>query len=339
MDKVLQTIKFFTKQCRQALTETSVLDFSSYQGVKNICICSMGASSFGYYAVRALFQDELRIPIMLNSDYSLPGFINKDSLVFLSSYSGETEEPIASLKAALLTEAKITGITKETSEPGRLLTQSGWPFYKLIPTYNPSGQPRMASGYMIVGLIGMLQKLKFLGDKSSEIMAALDFVDQKQEEIEKMAKEAAGKLSNRQIIITAAGHLAGNAHILRNQFNESAKNFSDYFILPELNHHLLESLAHPNSLGNTALFLAFNSYLYDAKIKIRADLTREIIKKNNVGLIEVEVVGSTKIEQVIYTLSFGGYLSYYLALLNSEDPAKIPWVDLFKTKLASHDKT
>lgn len=338
MEKVLQTIRYFTKQCRHALEETQSLDLANYQNIKNVCVCSMGASSFGYYAVRALFHDELKIPFLLNSDYHLPAFIDKNSLVFLSSYSGGTDETISSFKEALVKGPKITGITQETSELGKLFLENGLRFYKLIPTYNPSGQPRMATGYTIVGLMCMLQKLNLLPDKTPEIRSALDFVEKQQEEIEKLGKEIASKLYNQQIVIIAAGHLAGNAHILRNQFNESAKNFSDYFILPELNHHLLEGLAHPDYLGKTMLFLAFNSSLYSAKIKVGYRLTRDIVKKNKVGLVEIDVQGETKITQVLYLTSFGGYLSYYLALLNKEEPAKIPWVDFFKSELARHDK-
>lgn len=338
MNKVLQTLKLFTKQCRQAWEETQKLELPNYGGLKNICVCSMGASSFGYQVIKSLFPEDLRVPVLLNSDYNLPGFLNQDSLVFFSSYSGTTEEVISCFQEANKRKLKMLGITQENSPLGSFFTKNQKPFYKLVPTYNPAGQPRMGSGYMIAGLVGMLQKLKLLPDRTHEVLSSLDFVDNEQGNIQLLAEEMATKLFNRQIIIFASEHLAGNAHILRNQFNESSKNYSDYYLLPELNHHLLEGLSHPDTLTSDIIVLTFNSGIYSAKINLRLKLTNDIIKQNKLRLIEFDAKGNNKIEQVFYTASFSGFLSYYLALLHNEDPAKIPWVDYFKSKLSAHDQ-
>jgi hypothetical protein len=54
------------------------------------------------------------------------------------------------------------------------------------------------------------------------------------------AKQLASGLFGKSVWYAAAEHLAGNAHIAANQMNENAKRFAGYFLVPELNHHLMK---------------------------------------------------------------------------------------------------
>ncbi len=323
MDEVLDTLRLFPKQCQQAWEETQGLNFPN-NNFNSLTVCSMGASSFGYYVIKSLFEQELKIPLLLNSDYHLPGYVNSNSLLYLSSYSGSTEETIACFYEGQQKEAHIIGATQTNSRLGKLMTENKYNYYQINPIYNPSGQPRMAVGYTVVGMIGILHKLGIIKTQ----FPLFDNLN-----TEAQAKVFAGKLVNKQIILIAAEHLQGNAHILRNQFNESSKNMAFYNLLPELNHHMLEGLSHPDSVKKDMKVVIFNSSLYSDKIKKRVLLTKEVLEKNGLSVICVDVLGKTLTEQVFWTLSFGGFVSYFLSLANHEDAKSIPWVDYFKKRL------
>jgi len=133
-------------------------------------------------------------------------------------------------------------------------------------------------------------------------------------------------------VIVASEHLLGNAHVMRNQFNETAKSFSAYSLIPELNHHLMEGLTNPKERILSFLFL--DSTLYTPVIQKRFALTKEVIGKNNIDILEAPIQGQNAIEQMLYGISLGGYLTFYLGILYGQDPSVIPWVDFFKEKLA-----
>ena len=67
-------------------------------------------------------------------------------------------------------------------------------------------------------------------------------------------KEKAKKVAKKQIVIIAAEHLVGNAHILSNQLNETADNMAIWLALPEVNHHFMEAFSYPKNISNKTLY-------------------------------------------------------------------------------------
>src|SRR5258706_11460675 len=132
-------------------------------------------------------------------------------------------------------------------------------------------------------------------------------------------------------VIFAADFLVGNAHIMRNQFNETSKSFSAFSDIPELNHHLMEGFKNPTD--KKIITLTLDSSFYTNIIKKRVKLTQDVVAKNHVDALIYEAVGESKLSQVFNVLAFGGYITVYLAFLYGLDPSLIPWVDYFKQEL------
>ena len=61
---------------------------AEYQNFQNIIFAGMGGSAIGADLVRAYLYDERSIPIAVNRDYDIPGFVNEKTLCFICSYSG-----------------------------------------------------------------------------------------------------------------------------------------------------------------------------------------------------------------------------------------------------------
>lgn len=318
-------------QCKQAWEDTQQIDFpAEYKNVSNIVLCGMGGSAYAGLIIKALYQSVLDVPFDLVNGYDLPKYVNENSLVLLSTYSGSTEEVLNCAQEALKRKAKITAVTNG-SDLGEFVKSNNFPAYIFDAKYNPAGQPRLGQGYMILGHIGVLNKIGMININDHDVMHAIDFIKIHSEEIEDYAKELAKELVEKIPVFVASEHLSANAHVIRNQINENSKNFATYSLIPELNHHLMEGLAHPKE--RILKFVFFNSSLYSPTIKKRFKLTKEVVEKNNVETIEAEIKGENVYEQMLYALSLGGYLTFYLAILYNLDPSPIPWVDYFKEQL------
>lgn len=328
---VLGSVEMFLDQCEQIWQQSQQLQFpDNYKNCQNIVVCGMGGSAYGGYVASALFKDQLKIPILSNNDYHLPAFANLNTLAILSSYSGGTEEILSCAEEAESKGLMVTGI----SGGGKLadfFKESNISALIFDTKFNPSGQPRLGMGYMVLGTAAILNKLGVISVSDEEVIQAISEVRKAQEEIKKQAEDLAKKFQGFIPVIISAEFLSGNAHIIRNQFNETSKTFASYSLLSELNHHLMEGLKNPSDKNLFVLFLS--SDLYSERMKKRVDLTKDVVGKNGVLFDEYKADGSTKLAQVLNVLSFGGYLTFYLAMLYNEDPSVIPWVDYFKEQL------
>lgn len=319
-------------QCRQIWQEGKELEFpENYRNCQNIILAGMGASAYGGYVVSALFKDSLKLPLLSNDDYQLSAFVNENSLVLLCSYSGSTEEILSCFVEAKNKQAKITGICGG-GKLGDFLKNESVPFLIFEPKFNPSNQPRLGTGYMVLGTIAILNKLGVISVSDSEMEQAISELENNLENIKEKAKVLSEKIKGSIPLIISAEFLSGNARIMRNQLNETAKSFADFEILPELNHHFMEGLKNPEDRKLFALFIT--SDMYSDKLKKRVELTKDVVGKNNVSLDGYQATGSSKLSQMLSVLAFGGYLSLYLAFLYKQDPSLIPWVDYFKEQLA-----
>jgi glucose/mannose-6-phosphate isomerase len=324
---VLASTESFFEQCRQ------IWDYKNFtplnlEDKKHIIFCGMGGSAYGGYVARALFNDSLPVPLISHNDYGLPGFANRDdSAVIAASYSGSTEETISAAKEAIKRKISLTGITTGGAL-AQLFKEQNLPYIHIDPKYNASGQPRLGTGYMVIGTIKILKEAGILNLQDKQILSAIKEAESYKAQIKQHAKEIAERIGGYTPLFIAAQFLTGNLHIARNQFNETAKSDAEFNFLPELNHHQMEGLKNPKNRRLCAVI--FRSSLYSTEIKKRLEATIEVLKKNKVKCLEYDVPGSTKIAQTLTLLAFSGFASFYLAMIYNEDPGVIPWVDYFK---------
>ncbi len=331
-DTALESIQLIPAQIEQIWEEVNNLELDEkYKKASEIVISGMGGSIYNYYVINAVFGEFLSRPLIKLNNYGIFDYVSNNTLFLASSYSGTTEEVIYNTKAANKRQAMIAAITVG-GKLAEFCQGNGLPLVKINPVNNPSGQPRMGQGYMIFGPIALLNNLGFI--KNNVDISFLSSIKTEMEMIRQNAEQFVAKIGKREIIFVTADHLAGNAHILRNQINETAKLFAGYNLVPELNHHLMEGLKHPQQKNKVFVFL--NSKLYFSRNSQRLLLTKEVIEKNGYETLMFEPNNNTnKLAQMVEVLIWGGFLSYYLGRFYGEEPNKIPWVDYFKEKLGS----
>lgn len=327
----LGSTELLGKQCEAAWKEINSLDLPKFENIKNIVFCGMGASIYGALVLKALLGSNMPYPIECISDYTLPDYVGENTLVVLTSYSGTTEEVLSCAHDGLSKNAKMMILTKGGSL-AQFAKDHNIPSYIFDAKLNPAGVPRLGNGYTILGLIGLLNKTRVIDIEEHEITNAIIRLADKFEDIKLQAQADYIKFDKKIPIVLAAEHLSGNSQILRNQFNETSKTFSSLFLIPDLNHHLMEGLQFPKHAP--LLFIVLNSPNYSEKIKKRIDLTIDVIKQNNHEVYSFSASGATVYDDFLETLQYGSLITLYLGLYYKQNPATNPWVDYFKEKLS-----
>jgi glucose/mannose-6-phosphate isomerase len=336
---VLGSIESLADQVKHAWESTQDIEFKPTAEIKNVVVAAMGGSALGPDVIKHLFKDQLTVPFEIVNSYSLPKYVDENSLVLLSSYSGNTEEVMTCAKLAQEKKAQITVITAG-GELADLVQEHNYPAYIIDPQHNPSNQPRMAIGYAIMGSIGLLAKAGIISvdeDQMLEVITAILQIDEKcriDVTLENnQAKLLALELIDRRPVLVACEFLSGAVHVATNQFNENAKYFVDYKIVPEINHHLLEGLDLPKSNASSHIFVFIQSSLYDSHNQKRLLLTQQAVENKDIDTLVVELKMTNKFTQVFELITLMAYTNFYLAMLEDINPAPIPIVDWFKDQL------
>jgi glucose/mannose-6-phosphate isomerase len=345
MDKgqVAKSIELLPAQIRQVLDDARLINIPrEYSKCTHVVVNGMGGSNLGIRIIKNVLADQIKIPISITPGYTVPNYVGPDTLYIISSYSGDTEEPLSVYQEIKKRRAKIMAITmyNPKNKLGKLMLKENIPGYIFKPEYNPSGQPRLGVGYTAFGTAAIMAKAGLFKIKVREIEDMITSMEIwgrlykiKSPIKNNEAKLLAEKIWGRIPVFIGAEFLVGNLHALRNQINECAKQFASYLPLPDLNHYAMEGLVNPKENKDNLIFIFVDSKLYSPRIQKRATLTKKVVAKNKIPVFPFVLKGENKITQAFELLQLGSWTSYYLGMLNDVDPIKIPWVDWFKKQL------
>src|SRR3990172_9367112 len=113
----------FPDQVQEAVAIGETAKFKlDVSGLSSIVVAGLGGSAIGGDLLRSYLAEELNQPIVVSRHYSLPKFVTKDSLVIISSYSGNTEETIAAHHEAVKRAGRVLCITSN-GETERIANQ------------------------------------------------------------------------------------------------------------------------------------------------------------------------------------------------------------------------
>lgn len=341
--RVADSIEVLPLQLKQVLEDFKKIkiDKSEFEGITQVVVNGMGGSNIGVGVLKAVFSDRLRVPVSITPGYEVPAHVNQNTLYVFSSYSGSTEEPLSVYEEVKRRGAKVIFICAAGgSKLEKLAKKDGIPGYVFKVEHNPCGQPRLGTGYSIFGMAMLFARVGLYEIDEVQMQEVIVDLDLRNKELatevptaKNLAKRIAEKLVGKQPIIVGAEFLIGNLRVLRNQFCETSKNFASYLVLPDLNHFAMEGLANPASNGKDLAFLFIDSEFYHLRIGKRAQLTKEIVKKDGIEVLECRLTGKTKLEQAFELLQLGSWITFYLGILNQVNPSEVKWVDWFKKQL------
>ena len=306
-----------------------------YKKPRHIVISGMGGSAIGGEILKDWRRDELPIPIEISRDYTLPAYANEDTLVFVISYSGETEETLSSFVDALHRKCMVVSITSG----GHLLFFSkrlNLPFVQ-IPAALP---PRAAIPYLFFPLPILLEKMGVLSSVKEEIdeaiwvMKSLGEANSSKIPVKNnLAKKLALELVGTVPVVYGFKQYNAIAHRLKTQFNENSKVVSWYDFFSELNHNEVVGWEAPEALTKHFSVIIIRDHNEPDKIKRRIDATKSLALKGANKVLEIYASGDGKLARMFSVLHLGDFVSVYLAILQNKDPTPVKTISDIKKEM------
>ena len=146
------------------------------------------------------------------------------------------------------------------------------------------------------------------------------------------AKKLALELAGKSPVIYAGPLLAPAAYKWKINFNENAKNVAWWNELPEFDHNeLIGWSSHPTQKPYEIIEL--RSKLEHPRGQKRFAVGEKVLSGLRPAPNVVEVQGENLLEQLLWVVNFGDFVSIYLALLNNVNPAPVDLVERFKKEL------
>ncbi|MCD6098649.1 bifunctional phosphoglucose/phosphomannose isomerase [bacterium] len=313
--------------------EVDLTSFAGYE-IYNIVLCGMGGSAIGGDLLRAYLFDELPVPMYINRDYDIPGFVDEHTLLIGSSYSGNTEETISAFVEAKNRGALLFAISTG-GELIRLANSFGVPYIEI-----PSGlPPRTALGYSFVPLLGLFIRLGYARDHWADIKSTARLLRKGAEKFspsvpdnpaKKLASRIFGKLP---LIYSSTRYFDVVGTRFRGQINENAKMLAYSSLLPEMNHNELVGWRHLFEFGKHLAPVFLTDRDDNPRVRYRMKLTSGVMEELGIEPIFLESEGKSLLERIFSLVQLGDFTSYYLAILAREDPGPVKVIDYLKSRL------
>lgn len=326
MDKLIAA---FPTQLKEAISIGEGIKLTEAKNeIHNIVVVGMGGSGIGADFVIEFSASYRKVPMLTCKGYTLPAFVNKNSLVICSSFSGNTEETLAGYEQALAQGAKIICI----ASGGKLIASAKEQGFDHILLPGTGMPPRACLGYSMVQQIFVLKYYGFLPDSAiDDLKKAINLLETEQEALKLKAERIAKFLVGRFPIIYTTDRMGAVAVRLRQQLNENAKVLCSHHVIPEMNHN--ELVGWRKQPGAFAVLL-FRSKDDHPQNQARIEINKEIIGHYTDTLIEIILKGDSLIEQALYAVHLGDWLSWELSLLREVDATEVRVIDFLKSELA-----
>jgi glucose/mannose-6-phosphate isomerase len=337
MANMYSLIKRFPDQAAEAIKiGTNAKVKLSVRSIENIVLCGLGGSAIGGDLLKSYLAGELRVPFLVNRNYTLPKFVGKNSLVIISSYSGNTEETTTAFREAIKRRAKILCI----SSGGDVAKQAKKRKIPLISI--PGGlPPRAALGYSFFPLLITLGKLGLIKNKSREINEALALLREKSDEYGnpepssnkafQLAEQLRGRVG---IVYSSTERFDAVATRWRGQIAENGKSLMFGHVLPEMNHNELVGWKKLTEQMREMQVMFLRDEEDHSRVKVRMDITKGVIAEHTQHITEVWSEGTSLLARMLSLVYLGDWVSFYLSILHGVDPTPVKVIDYLKHELS-----
>ena len=305
---------------------------NNYENIKNIVVAGMGGSAIGGDLVKLLIKNELKVPFVISRNYNLPNWVNQNTLVICSSYSGNTEETLSCFDDSLNKGAKIIGISTGGKLTELLIKN------KLDVITIPSGlQPRAALALSFVPMLYLLNKLGFISSNFiKELNTTADllkifrdkYCDQN---VQNPSYAIAKKIYKTIPIIYGENEYTGIIAVRwKGQLSENAKMLAFCNDLPEMNHNEIVGWGNNKTLMKKMSVIWLQDPEDHPKVIARQSTTKDIIGKIASNHETISLRGNTQFNRLIHLVHYGDWVSYWCAVLHQTDPTPVTKIDQLK---------
>jgi glucose/mannose-6-phosphate isomerase len=306
--------------------------------VSKIVVAGMGGSGLAAKVYKN--WPSIHLPFEIVQDYDVPVYVGKDTLLVVSSYSGNTEEALSVINQAL--DQSRSDDQKPMivviSSGGKLLeiaNQNNLPYITL-----PSGyQPRMTLGYQLRALCELFDASGLTSGTVLALEQAADWLQVKLNSWDptipskdNYAKKLALDIVGKSIVIYSSGKFAPVAYKWKISFNENAKSIAWWNQYSEFNHN--EFLGWTNQpVDKPYSVIDLRSSLDNPQIQKRFVISEQLLSGKRPSPEVVNLEGDDLLKQIIWGIGLGDFVSLYVAILSGIDPTPVDLIEELKVKL------
>ena len=261
--------------------------------------------------------------------YLLPETVDSNTLVVVTSVSGNTKETLTILENSLKTEARVIAMSSGGKMEEMASGNNGILYFKI----NKIHSPRASLLAFLYSTLNILEEL--IPIEKSDIIESLEQLEILQKEISSMnlseknsALELAKWINEIPIIYYPAG-LHSAAIRFKNSLQENSKNHVIIEDVIETCHNGIVAWEKPSKL-KPILIQGTNDYV---KTKERWSILEEFFHKNNVEYKQVFSNEGNILTKIVCLIYFFDYVSIYHAILSKIDPSPVSSIDYIKKKL------
>lgn len=304
--------------------------------VVSIAVAGMGGSGLAAKLVRSWPGVPVYYEVV--QEYDLPDHVSDYSLAVFSSYSGNTEEVLSVFDQAIARPESLRPMMVVIASGGKLIDlakQHNLPYIQL-----PSGyQPRMTLGFQLRALLEVIESTGVLQGSLPLLTAAGEWLHGQMDSWlptvptkDNQAKQIALDIIGKSVVMYAGPKLAPAAYKWKISFNENAKHIAWWNQYSELNHNEFMGWT-KQPVDKPYAVVELRSNLEHPQIKKRFAVTERLLSGMRPAPIVVNPQGADLLEQLVWTIALGDFVSLYTALLNGINPTPVDLIEKLKTEL------
>ncbi len=325
----------------QQATFDAKIEHAEHDGrpIGQVVVAGMGGSALAALLVGSWLRSELKVPFEVVRNYDLPAYVGHDTLVIVSSCSGNTEETLSALDQAQQRGAQIAVLTSG----GTLLAraQEGGITHVVLPDRTKI-EPRMSTIAQTRALVQLLSHFDITSaDYYAQIAQQADWLEIATKSW--TADVTTDKNSAKQLALLAVGKTAmfyGGALTAPLAFkwkiswNENSKNVAFWNELPEFNHNeFIGWSSHP--VEKPYVVFDLKSSFEHPRILTRFDVSDRLLSGMRPKAVPIELQGDSALGQLLWGCVLADFVSIYVAILNGVDPTPVKLVEKLKNELVA----
>ena len=298
-----------------------------YENIDHIVFAGMGGSgSIGDIFSAILSQTKLHVTIV--KGYALPKTVDKNSLVVITSVSGNTAEALSILDQAKSSNCNLIAV----SSGGKIeqICNENKIEYRKIKEYN---SPRAS---LVSFIFSMLKILKFIIPiKEEEVIESLENLKQLQNKISSnnltdsnKALSLAKEISGIPLIYYPWGLQAAGIRF-KNSLQENAKMHAMVEDVVEASHNGI--VAWENESQVFPILLQGDND--NIKTKERWKVLKIYFNNNKIEYKEIFSIKGNILAKLIHLIYLLDYTSIYKAVISKIDPTPVKSIDFIKSRL------
>jgi len=336
-DNMHQSIYEFSDHLMQAVEiGKSIALKNQYSDIHNVVVAGMGGSAIGGDVARLLCKNELKVPMVVSRNYTLPGWVNENTLVICCSYSGNTEETLAAFEHARDKGAQIAGLST-----GGTLSEKMAEFEFDLVTIPGGLQPRAALGFSLVPMLFLMKQTGLIGSETiDQLPEAASFIASIRDQYGKQSDDnptysLAQRIYKTIPVIYGETDATGTLAVrFKGQLSENAKMLAYCNELPEMNHNEIVGFKNNQDILNHMSVIWLKDEKDHPRIAVRQDSTREIIGDLCANHEMVSLEGDSAAIRYLHLIHYGDWVSYWCAILHQTNPTPVKKIDRLKAILS-----